>query len=250
MKTLNLRNYSVIGLCVLASSAASANGLSASTFIGYGESPYKHTDPNSTALPLIQYEGDRFYLKGTNLGAYLVKERAQQFSVFAGYSPFSFDPSDSSDAQMRQLDERYTTGVFGLEYTRFTPAGIFSAKVTHDFLDTYNGFNADLSYGLILPVSPTVRIMPKAGLVWNSGDYNDYYFGVSSNEAARSGLAAYTADDSITPYVSVMTLIGLSERVSLSLSADARFLPDEVKDSPMVSEDTLFGATIGLGYSF
>ena len=249
MKAATLRNTSMIGLCILASNNASADGLSASTFIGFGETPYKNTSSDNTPLPFIQYDSDNWYIKGTNIGAYLTKSREHQLSIFAGYSPFKFDPQDSNDIQMRRLDDRYTTGILGVDYTHYSRSGIVSAKLTHDFLDVYNGLNADLSYGLMFPLN-NIRIMPKAGITWSSSDFNDYYFGISSAEANRSGLDAYDADASITPYLSVTTIVTLSERVSLMLNADARFLPSEVTDSPMVDKDTIYGGSVGLSYTF
>lgn len=46
-------------------------------------------------------------------------------------------------------------------------------------------------------------LTPGIGVAWSSQKQNDYYYGVSRRESARSGLKRYKADDGWAPYLEV-----------------------------------------------
>lgn len=57
-----------------------------------------------------------------------------------------------------------------------------------------------------------LTVTPGIGVQWNSENQNEYYYGVSRKESARSGLRGYNPNDSWSPY--------------LELSASYNFLGD------------------------
>lgn len=241
---------SAIVLATLAiASYVNAEGFSASTTVGFGNSPYKEMESDNQVIPLVQYDSDTVYFRGANLGVHIVNTRQQKFNVFVGYSPMSFNASHSSDPAIRQLDDRYSSAVVGTEYSHLSRKGIVSIKLTHDILSVYGGPSADASYGLMIPLK-SVRILPKIGLRWHSSDFNDYYFGVSAKESNRSGLKTYQADSSLTPYISATAIININDHFNIITNVGMEWLPAEVTDSPMVDKETTYGARFSLAYSF
>ncbi|KAI3484235.1 hypothetical protein L1887_52676 [Cichorium endivia] len=72
----------------------------------FNESPYKGYNENTTAVPLISYEGDSFYVRQTTGGWILWKDAKNELSLTASWMPLHFDPDDNDDHQMKKLDER------------------------------------------------------------------------------------------------------------------------------------------------
>lgn len=63
-----------------------------------------------------------------------------------------------------------------------------------------------------------LTVTPGIGVQWNSENQNEYYYGVSRKESARSGLRGYNPNDSWSPYT--------------ELSASCNFLGDWVFTVP------------------
>ncbi|MDT0478229.1 MipA/OmpV family protein, partial [Streptomyces sp. DSM 41014] len=80
--------------------------------------------------------------------------------------------------------------------------------------------------------------------------YNNYYFGVSEQESLRTGIKAYNADSSVTPYVNVSASYAISPRWSAFISQYLEYLSDEQKDSPLVDNRVDSKTKIGFNYQF
>ena len=79
-------------------------------------------------------------------------------------------------------------------------------------------------------------ITPMIGVTWSSSNFNDYYYGISAAESARSGLEEYEADSSVTPYARMVFDYSFNDHLSIWLEGSVRHLGSEVKDSPMVED--------------
>ncbi len=56
--------------------------------------------------------------------------------------------------------------------------------------------------GLYRYTNGGLTVTPGIGVQWNSENQNEYYYGVSRKESARSGLRGYNPNDSWSPYLS------------------------------------------------
>jgi outer membrane protein len=91
---------------------------------------------------------------------------------------------------------------------------------------------------------------PSAGFVWQSEDYNDYYYGVKSSEA-RSGRPAYSADDDINYRLGAVAIYQQKTSPWMFIGG-LRYdiLGDEIDDSPIVEDDNELTAVLGVAYTF
>ncbi len=93
---------------------------------------------------------------------------------------------------------------------------------------------------------------PSAGFVWQSDDYNDYYYGVKNSESFNAiGRRAYSADDDINYRLGAVAVY--QQKTSPWMFAGGLrydILGDEINDSPIVSEDDEMTAFIGFAYRF
>ena len=214
-----------------------------------GSSEYKDTDPRVFPFPLVGYEGERFYLRGLTAGAHIWKDEVNELSVNIGYLPQQFDASKSDDWAMRQLDDRDSTAVAGAAYRLTTEWGVGRVGVSADILDTSNGFLADAAY--LYPIRlDAFTLTPGVGILWTSGNYNDYYYGISGSESRRSGLSEYRADDAFSPYAELTANYALTEHLGLYVNGRVMFLDDEIADSPMVDTDKKYSLGTGVSWTF
>ncbi len=77
---------------------------------------------------------------------------------------------------------------------------------------------------------------PGIGVQWNSENQNEYYYGVSRKESARSGLRGYNPNDSWSPYTELSASYNFLGDWSVYGTARYTRLSDEVTDSPMVDK--------------
>lgn len=229
--------------------AALAGDLSLGASVFHATTPYKGDDDRTVPFPLINYENDHVYLKGLSAGYYLWNDEQNQLSVAAVYSPWNFRPSKNDYGYMKQLDKRRSTVMAGLRYQHTADWGIVRAEYLGDVLDNSDGFTADLAYLYAFKLD-RLTLIPGIGASWASEDQNDYYYGVSHKESARSGLKSYHADDSWSPYVELTANYAFDENWHGYALARYSRLSDEVKDSPMVNKQSTTLIGVGVNYSF
>ncbi len=236
-----------LGVSLALMQGAIASDVSLGVGVGTRSGPYKDMDNKVLALPFVDYESTSFFLHGVGGGVHLWKDDHQEINVLARYAPWNFDPDDSDDWRLQQLDKRRATVMAGLSYVYRERWGEIHAELLGDVLDNSDGMTGDLSYQYTF-LWQGVKIIPGVGGLWSSKNQNKYYYGVSQNESVRSGLRAYTPDDSFSPYVQLAIDYPFAGNWAVSVSARYMRLADTVKDSPMV--DTSGISTVGLGVRY
>lgn len=113
----------LIAATLFATSSAMAGDFSLGAGAVFNESPYKGYNENTTAVPLISYEGDSFYVRQTTGGWILWKDAKNELSLTASWMPLHFDPDDNDDHQMKKLDERKASAFLGGAYYRHEKLG-------------------------------------------------------------------------------------------------------------------------------
>ncbi|MDR2947559.1 MAG: MipA/OmpV family protein [Candidatus Adiutrix sp.] len=78
----------------------------------------------------------------------------------------------------------------------------------------------------------------------------DYYFGVSRDEAARSGLERHEATDSFLPFAGIQAQYAITDRLSAVVALRGELLTGSVKDSPMAGRSYTASGAAGLQFTF
>lgn len=212
-------------------------------------SEYKDTRLAGSTLPLLGYEGERFYLRGVSGGLHLFRTSWFELNAQLSYLPQHFYADNSDDWAMRRLDDRYSSMLAGLNTRIMTPYGIVAATASTDVLGYSNGIILDASYSYPFRLS-RVALVPTVGLQWTDTNYNDYYYGVKASEARQSGFQEYSPEGCVSPYAGVTARLQFTDHLSGFASARALFLNQEITDSPMVESSEKYSLSLGVMYKF
>lgn len=221
--------------------------LSAGVNLGYTVSGYD-ADNTTDVLPQVFYDNNRFYIEGSEGGFYAYKDNTHQARLGLTYDGRSFDPDDAH-GELQGLDERKNSIMAHASYMYVSPIGGFRMKAATDVSNRHDGTTVTLSH-LSKFGSGKATIYPQIGVTWRNEDYNNYYYGVSSDESARTGVTAYHAKSSINPFVSATLFYDITDNVTIIGNQRLEWLSDEQKNSPMTDGEISSTTRIGVNYKF
>ncbi len=258
MSTTPLRHAAALAVLACLGFPAPASAQSSSTpqstwTLGLGAvwspSPYLRYDNKAWPLPLVSYEGQSFYVRGTTAGYRLFKTDHDEFSAIVSLLGNRFEHDDSSDPRLRRLSDRDISGLGGLAWRHHADWGLVQATAQKEFTGHGGGTAFDLSYGYPI-VYGALTVTPTLGANYANDALNNYYYGVSAAEARRSGLPAYHAGGGTQPYLSIAATYRLTPAWVASAGMRYAQLPDAVKNSPMVDAAQTRSYFVSLSYSF
>jgi outer membrane protein len=126
--------------------------------------------------------------------------------------------------------------------------GQASLRAFHDVSGTHKGYElgADYSYRV---TRGRLSLAPTVGVSYKSAAYNDYFWGVQSDEASFV-LPEYHAKAGIGWEAGLRTTYYLTKSLRLAVSANYERLEHSVSMSPLVEQPYVFGYFAGLGWTF
>lgn len=210
------------------------------------DTPYREADNDSLLVPVFQYEGERLYFRGLNLGWRLDPQAPIQVELIARARLDGFEAKDSP--VFAGMAERERSLELGASASRALGPGRVEFAAFTDALDRSGGQELDLMWRGDFGQGP-FRVQPEVGLRWQSEDLVDYYFGVRAAEATALR-PAYRGDSALVPRVAVNALAPLGGQWSVFARLSFDDLPSEITDSPLVDRGSERRAFIGLIYGF
>lgn len=215
----------------------------------YKDKPYRgfDDDEKTDPVPVILYEGERFFVRGATLGWKFSDADPMEFAVIGEYIADGYEASDSNF--LTGMEERDPTfGVGAHVLWKPDNIGIKLAAVT-DASDNSEGsvVRGELFYS---HQSGPWHFQPRAALVWQSDDYVDYYYGVEASEAV-AGRPSYSGDSELSYRVgALLTYQQPTSPWMFLLGARFDFLGDEIDNSPITEEDSQLNVLAGIAYTF
>lgn len=253
MRLDNKKSVKIAVLCFILLTISVSTTLSGEWSVGAGGviniSPYKSYDTTIMPFPLVAYDSQRLYVKGTSLGVNLLKNDLHKLSLGASYHGMSFDPDKTTDNALKTLDKRHSTLMAEASYSLTSKFGVFRANVSQDVLGKSNGTLGNLTYCLPM-VTEKFTLLPGFGIQWSSSKYNEYYYGVSRVESARSGLEQYKSGDALSPTAMLGIEYKITERWKVMGAAKVEYLTGKVKDSPIVGKKYAASIMAGVQFTF
>lgn len=223
--------------------------LSIGLALAWEDSPYKGYKNHFTPVPTINYDSGIWYLEDLTLGVYLYNQNQQNITLSLNFLDNKFSSNNSRDNQLYQLSKRYPTLLAVLEYAIDTQIGSFSANIGHDTLDVSQSTLINLEYSVPI-LGENWVILSTLGLNWADGKHNNNYYGVSHDEAIRSGLSYHNAHSSLKPYISITGQYSITKQIRFFSGIEVERLTGDAANSPMVARKTIPTFYAGLIYGF
>lgn len=233
--------------------------------LGYGvrSNPLVQSDDIPIFVDLdIAWFGDRWFFDNGDLGltfadndtltASLVA-RVNSDRVFFGNTDTRFVAFDLAGAPLAgavefTVPDRDYAVELGIELLSDGRWGALQLSAFHDVSDTHEGFElyANYSYGWR---KQRLYIEPSVGASFKSAELNNYYWGVTVEEADIV-VAPYEAKAGLNWQTRLTVGYQLSRNWGLSLVAEYERMNSDAAASPIVKEENVLGYFAGLTYRF
>jgi MipA family protein len=258
------------GLCILAVAAGpvgatnpvteihGANVVPGTVGLGagfrYADSPFRGIDDVGSIwhdsdydlLPIYFYEGKYLFAHGSTAGVHLFDSDHFSVDALLAYRFDKLEPERNTFFSTVQEREQSLDG--GFRGAVKGAWGQLSLSWLGDTLNRHNGEELDLSYRYQWR-RDRWSVSPFVSYVYQDADLNNYYYGVTQEEA-RDDLPDYTARSGSFLRAGVNTSYRWSKRMHLFANVAYEQLDDTVQGSPLVDEDAIPSAMVGLFYNF
>lgn len=218
------------------------------------DSPYAGEGTRIVPIPLIGYEGERFYFRGITAGWTLLERGAFELTAQAKLRLDGFSVDDLGRAALarngldyRLLDDRDKGLDAGLGMKWRGAAGELGIELLADVTDTSGGQEVSIEYGYPIELG-AATLTPRVGVSWLSSDMADYYYGTLDEEVAR-GVVDYRPGSVIIPHIGMSYLRPFGERWTVIANLRYSRLPDEIEASPFIESGTDDSTSVFIGFS-
>jgi len=219
------------------------------------DSPYAGEGSRVRPFPMISYEGERVFLRGISGGVHLYQSGGFTLDAIASARLHGFDIDDLGSAELRAngvdaalLRDRHDSLDAGLRASFGAGWGTLSLEAVHDIGDTSDGYEVSLDYRYMWRFDRST-LTANLGASRMSSGLTGYYFGILDEEIAR-GVIAYTPGAAVVPKIGLTTTRALgASQWTLIGAFEYQFLPDVLRDSPLLDAERNGAGRIVLGVS-
>ncbi|WP_202845060.1 MipA/OmpV family protein [Luteimonas saliphila] len=218
------------------------------------DSPYAGEDSRLRPVPLLGFEGQRVFVRGTAAGVHLVDSGGFTLDAIASVRLDGFDIDDLGRSELLAngvdaalLEDRDDGLDAGFRATYGGAWGALSLEAVHDISDASDGYEVALDYRYTWLLGRSA-ITANLGSSLLSDDLAGYYYGTLDEEVAR-GVTAYAPGSAIVHRIGVTWMHPVGEDWHLVASAEASHLPDELRASPLLEPDSDRSGRLFLGFS-
>lgn len=219
--------------------------------ISGSQNPYAGAENSTIAYPFLTsfrdsaFTRDWLLLRDGDVGIRWVSESEWELGLVGRLQTLGFGTSQSF--RLIGLDDRK----WGLEMGpivgyRAWPVHI-NFKAYTEIFGRHEGVIGNLA--LSLPMEgERGYFVPAIGATYQTADYNEYYYGVTPDEAILFR-PTYQPGSSLSPELTLRWGYALTDRWLLSGSLGLEFLNSAITESPIVDRDELFSASISIAYN-
>lgn len=234
---------------LVTSGNALAGELSVGAITSYSPAVYKGLGTNIEPFPMIGYEGSHVYLRGTSAG-YSLRPQGSPLNLIFGvaYDPRTLKPEDSSNVDIKKLDERKAGVLGGATIQNISQIGLLEFSIGTDIANNHNGLYAETVWKLPI-INSLYTIIPEVGYSYNSKKLNNHLYGVSSEESAKTNFDEFDAGYNGMFFVGLNTQVHLFRNVTILSSIRYSNLDSGLSKSPIIDSSNAISATLGFNYS-
>jgi outer membrane protein len=207
--------------------------------------PYRGFDEGLLVLPLVRFEGERFYVRGLRGGVVLAEGNGFGFGPFLQLRTDGYRAEDSDF--LAGMDDRRFSFDGGVAGTwRNENFGQLELSLATDVMGRHHGQEVEFSYTALFKAGGWTFV-PALAAKWQSEELVDYYWGVRADEALPVR-PEYHAGAAVVPELSLLATRRFGAWTLYARVAHS-WLPGEIADSPIVERDARTGIALGIGWS-
>jgi len=219
--------------------------------LGVASTPRPYVGAENAVLPMplvdITYKG--LYVQGIQAGYWFVDNKKLDFGVRGGIVFESLDPDDSPF--LEGMDERKPSIQGGLVFAWKPGKFRLTTAANTDLMSRSNGQQVSVDFSRMWQFhGRAIGIMPSIGVVWQSSNFINYYYGVTPEEALP-GRPPFSGHSAVNFRGSFLGYLFVSHRIRFVAYLEVQRLDNEIYDSPIVEDRRsmlgLFGMTVRLG---
>ncbi len=210
-----------------------------------GTFPYIGEGDVDDFLPLITYNGKKFYIDGSRVGFHLYQSEDWLIGTYAAYRFAGFNEENAIELDGLDRDDSID-GRFAIShYTRF---GDFTVDIGADIGNKSNGWDADVRWGKVFERG-NYRIRPWLGLTFESQRLTDYYYGVDLDEVTPER-EAYATQSALEWRYGIDMSYRISQHHYVGLNMQYSELDETKINSPIVDNKGQYSAFASYRYEF
>jgi outer membrane protein len=210
--------------------------------------PYVGANNKITPIPLIELYYKKLYVQGIQAGYHFIDTREFTLDARAGFVFAGLDPNDSPElAGMMQRDPTIEAGfVFDWKPGKYK----LSTSIYTDILGVSNGQQAGVNFSRTWTFGQyRWGLTPSIGVVWQSTNYINYYYGVTPEEA-QPDRPEFVGHSAVNFESGLLAFYRLSSRVTLVGLVRIQRLDNEIFLSPIVDTQRAIFGLLGATYMF
>ena len=210
--------------------------------------PYANVDAIALPSPVIFFDNGVFYVRWTRIGLYFLGEKTDDFSwgfsLTAQPRPFGYESSDIAG-----MDERKDTWEGGIAFSMQKNDAYLEVIALQDLLSSYKSWIIKTEIGYDFKIAD-FSFYPSLIAEYQSKDFINYYYGVTSVEAARRSETAYSPNAGMQLGVQTYIKYPFTKNVSALVNLRVDKLPSQATSSSLVNEDYMYSGLASLIYTF
>jgi len=211
--------------------------------------PYVGAENAIVPMPLVDITYKKLYVQGIQAGYWFVDNKRLDFGVRAGIVLESLDPDDSD--YLAGLEERKPSIQGGLVFAWKPGKFRLTTAANTDLMNRSNGQQVSVDFSRMWQWhGRAIGIMPSIGVVWQSSNFINYYYGVTPEEALP-GRPPFGGHSAVNFRSSLLGYLFVSHRIRFLAYVEVQRLDNEIYNSPIVEDRRsilgLFGVTVRLG---
>jgi len=213
--------------------------------------PYEDVDSIILASPVIFYDDGLFYIRWSRAGVYFLGDKQDDymwgFSLTAQPRTYSFKASDSQT--LAGLNERKSTWEGGLAFSATYHEAYIEMMAIHDLMNRYDSwiFKTEVGYDIKMG---DFSFYPSLIIVYQSNDFLNYYYGISTDEAIDFAHDEYSTDAGFQLGAQTYIKYPFTDELSALINIRADRLAEEATDSPIITENYIYSGLVSLIYTF
>lgn len=223
-------------------------GVAARTDIYAGESA------KLRAVPLISYQGEKFFWRGISGGYHILSRDGFTFDATLGARLAGIKKEDFGVAELaarginRNLLEDRDGGLdLGIAGSFKGQMGVVELALKADVSGASKGYEASAKYGYPLQWGSTT-ITPNIAVSHYSAKLANYYYGTHDAEVAR-GVVNYKPGSAVIPRVGVEVMRPFADKWILAGGLSYSALPSKIRNSPLVDRGANGVTSVFVGVS-